>query len=172
MHWDGPTNGTHIKVQGDPGDLRTAVSKYSRQRHQVFAGPSGRVGFGRRAGRKARSYCACAIAALASPPRNWAASSAAFTACRGARRPKVKGTGLGLFIVRAVAKAHGGRVFAESAGEGRRHDRHNRIAKEQRMSRILVVEDEAHLAKGLRFNLEAEGYASQSWAMARPLSTA
>ena len=27
------------------------------------------------------------------------------------------------------------------------------------MSRVLVVEDEAHLAQGLRFNLEAEGYA-------------
>jgi two-component system, OmpR family, alkaline phosphatase synthesis response regulator PhoP len=26
------------------------------------------------------------------------------------------------------------------------------------VSRVLVVEDEAHLAKGLRFNLEAEGY--------------
>jgi two-component system, OmpR family, alkaline phosphatase synthesis response regulator PhoP len=29
------------------------------------------------------------------------------------------------------------------------------------MSRILVVEDEAHLAEGLRFNLEAEGYEVQ-----------
>ena len=29
------------------------------------------------------------------------------------------------------------------------------------MSRILVVEDEAHLAQGLRFNLEAEGYSAQ-----------
>jgi len=29
------------------------------------------------------------------------------------------------------------------------------------MSRILVVEDEAHLAEGLRFNLEAEGYSVQ-----------
>jgi len=28
------------------------------------------------------------------------------------------------------------------------------------MSRVLVVEDEAHLAQGLRFNLEAEGYAA------------
>lgn len=29
------------------------------------------------------------------------------------------------------------------------------------MSRILIVEDEAHLAEGLRFNLEAEGHAAQ-----------
>jgi len=30
---------------------------------------------------------------------------------------QVKGTGLGLFIVRSIARAHGGRVFAESGGE-------------------------------------------------------
>lgn len=29
------------------------------------------------------------------------------------------------------------------------------------MSRVLVVEDEAHLAEGLRFNLEAEGYSAE-----------
>jgi len=32
---------------------------------------------------------------------------------------QVKGTGLGLFIVRAIARTHGGRVFAESEGVGR-----------------------------------------------------
>jgi two-component system, OmpR family, sensor histidine kinase SenX3 len=31
---------------------------------------------------------------------------------------KIKGTGLGLFIVRAVAKAHGGKAYAASGGEG------------------------------------------------------
>jgi signal transduction histidine kinase len=32
---------------------------------------------------------------------------------------QVKGTGLGLFIVRSIARRHGGNVYAESEGEGR-----------------------------------------------------
>jgi two-component system sensor histidine kinase SenX3 len=36
-----------------------------------------------------------------------------------ARGSRVKGTGLGLYIVRTITRAHGGRVFAQSEGEGR-----------------------------------------------------
>lgn len=35
------------------------------------------------------------------------------------RGSKVKGTGLGLYIVRSIVRAHGGKVFASSEGEGR-----------------------------------------------------
>ena len=41
------------------------------------------------------------------------------------------------------------------------HNRHHPIAEELAVSEILLVEDEEHLARGLKFNLEAEGYPTQ-----------
>jgi DNA-binding response OmpR family regulator len=35
------------------------------------------------------------------------------------------------------------------------------MAEDERMTRVLLVEDEAHLAQGLQFNLVAEGYAAE-----------
>src|ERR1700722_604564 len=40
-----------------------------------------------------------------------------------------------------------------------RHHGHPRAPEEPNVTKVLVVEDEAHLAEGLRFNLQAEGYA-------------
>jgi signal transduction histidine kinase len=37
----------------------------------------------------------------------------------GSLTQRIKGTGLGLFIVHSTAKQHGGRAYAESAGVGR-----------------------------------------------------
>lgn len=42
-----------------------------------------------------------------------------FYRVRQRSRSKMKGTGLGLFIVRSIARNHGGRVFAQSEGAGK-----------------------------------------------------
>ena len=82
------------------------------------------------------------------------------------------GTGLGLFIVRAVARRHKGEVLGRQPRPRQGLDVHaDRAGRFRRCGgclmaapgtvaspRILVVEDEEHLADGIRFNLEAEGY--------------
>lgn len=124
LHFDSATTGAEragknsaILLQGDPAELRTAVSnlldnavKYSGDRVDVsvrIETPDDHVvlsvtdhGIGIPAPELKRIF-----KRFYRVPRR-----ASF---------QLKGTGLGLFIVRAIARAHGGKVYAASEGEGR-----------------------------------------------------
>jgi len=60
--------------------------------------------------------------------------------------------------VRSIARRHGGEALLKAEGEARAAHSLFVCQGLSRMSHILVVEDESHIAQGLRFNLEAEGH--------------
>ena len=111
-------HGGKAEVIGDPEELRTAVSnvldnavKYSGENVHVsirlqdadekyFSLSVKDEGFGIPAGELKRIF-----------KRFYRAPTRSLS--------KVKGTGLGLYIVRSITRKHGGEVFAISAGEGR-----------------------------------------------------
>jgi two-component system sensor histidine kinase SenX3 len=125
LHWqdaapqNGNGSGAAIKVHGDADELRTAIAnildnaiKYSGADVDVSVGidtadPQRVVlrvrdrGVGIPAGELKRIF------------------KRFYRVPRSRSNSHAKGTGLGLFIVRAIARAHGGKVFAESAGEAR-----------------------------------------------------
>jgi signal transduction histidine kinase len=116
MHYEGGSNGAGTVVLGDAEELRTAVSnlldnaiKYSGRHVDVAVRIDTNdknvvlqvhdMGVGIPQGELKRIF-----------KRFYRVSHRSLA--------QVKGTGLGLFIVRAIARKHGGKVFAESAGEG------------------------------------------------------
>jgi two-component system, OmpR family, sensor histidine kinase SenX3 len=117
VYWAQESNGVPTRVQGEPAELRTAVSnildnaiKYSPEKVDVAVWIDApdekhlvlRVrdrGVGIPEGELKRVF------------RRFYRAGRAVS--------QVKGTGLGLFIVRSIARAHGGKFFAESAGDAR-----------------------------------------------------
>jgi signal transduction histidine kinase len=120
LHWreEAGVNGNAIKVQGDPDDLRTAISnildnaiKYSR----------GDVDISVWMDLPDESHVALRVRdrGVGIPAGELKRIFKRFYRVPRRSPSQAKGTGLGLFIVRAIARAHGGKVFAESAGEAR-----------------------------------------------------
>src|SRR5277367_999388 len=118
LHYGSSNGNAPILVQGDPDELRTAVSnildnaiKYSGNKVDVTVEVE--------PVEKDRVALRVRDQGVGIPPEQLKRIFKRFYRVPGRSLSKVKGTGLGLFIVRAVARAHGGKVFAESGGEGR-----------------------------------------------------
>jgi signal transduction histidine kinase len=110
--------GSQVTVHGDPDEVQAAVSnlidnavKYSGSDIEVTVEPPETGG----------KYVSVRVKdhGPGIPKAELNRIFKRFYRVPGPLATRVKGTGLGLFIVRSVAKRHGGRVWAESEGPGR-----------------------------------------------------
>ena len=109
-------NGNPVEVVADPDGLRTAVSnlldnaiKYSAANVEISVRLETPDGL---------ALLRVTDRGVGIPPEELKRIFKRFYRVPGRNSFKIKGTGLGLFIVRAVAKAHGGKAYAASDGEG------------------------------------------------------
>lgn len=116
MYFESPEV-TRAKVSGDVDELRAAFSnlldnavKYSDKEVQVSVSVSPVD--------EKRIAVRVADKGIGIPSAQLKRIFNRFYRVPGLFMARVKGTGLGLFIVRSVVEKHGGRVFAESAGLG------------------------------------------------------
>jgi signal transduction histidine kinase len=118
LHYEeAATNGNGLRVRGSAEDLRTAVSnvldnaiKYSGDHVDVrvrLETPDDK-----------RVVLRVQDQGVGISPDDLKRIFKRFHRVGNRTMAHVKGTGLGLFIVKAIAKKHGGKAFAESQGEG------------------------------------------------------
>ncbi|MBZ5500886.1 MAG: HAMP domain-containing histidine kinase [Acidobacteriia bacterium] len=118
LHWQGAVNGREFKVHGDPEDLRTAISNILDNAVK-YSGAKVDVSVEMDAPDDKHVAVRVRDRGIGIPPEDLKRVFKRFYRVSGRSFAQVKGTGLGLFIVRSIARAHGGRVFAESGGEAR-----------------------------------------------------
>ena len=118
LYWVHESTGIPTTVQGEPAELRTAVSnildnaiKYSPEKVDVAVwidSPD-----------EKHLVLRVRDRGVGIPADQLKRVFRRFYRAPGRAISQVKGTGLGLFLVRSIARAHGGKVFAESAGDAR-----------------------------------------------------
>ncbi len=117
IRYEPSMNGVPVTVTGDPEELRTAVGnvienaiKYSGDRVEVSV----------RIDTPGDDTVALSVRdrGVGIPRSELKRIFRRFYRVPNRALANVKGSGLGLFIVRSIAKKHGGRVFAQSDGEG------------------------------------------------------
>jgi len=117
LRYESLLNGSGSEVSGDPDDLRTAVSNLLDNAVK-YSGHNVDVSVQLDVEEQKRLVLRVQDRGVGIP-----ASELKTIFKRFYRVPRalaqVRGTGLGLFLVRTIAKRHGGRVSAQSAGEGK-----------------------------------------------------
>jgi two-component system, OmpR family, sensor histidine kinase SenX3 len=118
VHWQGSTNGSAVEVRGDPDELRTAIGNIL---DNAIKYSGGNVDVSIEIDTLNEDLVSLRVhdSGVGIPRHELKRIFKRFYRVSSRSVSQVKGTGLGLFIVRAIARAHGGRVFAESAGEAR-----------------------------------------------------
>jgi two-component system sensor histidine kinase SenX3 len=116
MYTESP-EASNVRVSGDIDELRAAFAnlldnavKYSDDEVRVMVSVS--------AADNKRVTVRVADQGIGIPPSQLKRVFKRFYRVPGRFMARVKGTGLGLFIVKSVVQKHGGRVYAESAGPG------------------------------------------------------
>lgn len=110
--------GPPVSISGDPDEVRAAVSNLVENAIKYSSTP---VDITVQTSRIDQKYVSVRVQdhGIGIPKVELKQIFKRFYRVPGPFASRVKGTGLGLFIVRSVAKRHGGRVWAESEGPGR-----------------------------------------------------